>query len=166
MRKRQRRKPHVTQRHKARSVGNAISIAPVPGSRSHRREVIGAGDLGAFQRFFQEGSPQMLLPQSCRLPGQRCGQHRCLRSAVVSTAACTNSMRTELRRIATERCAMTPARHCETERFAGLSSWTPPGSPRGVREADTGAQGHMSKDRTDRSLSDAYEEAPNAEACT
>ena len=51
------------------------------------REVIGAGDLGAFQRFFQEGSFQMLLPQSCRLPGQRCGQHRCLRSAVVSTAS-------------------------------------------------------------------------------
>ena len=87
MRKRQQRKPHVTQRHKARSVGNAISIAPVPGSRSHRREVIGAGDLGAFQRFFQAGSYQMLLPQSCRLPGQRCGQHRCLRSAVVSTAS-------------------------------------------------------------------------------
>ena len=73
-------------------------------------------------------------------------------------------MRTELRRIATERCAMSPARHCETERFAGLSSWTPPGSPRGVREADTGAQGHMSKDRTDPNLSDAYEEAPHAEA--
>ena len=151
------------------------------------REVIGAGDLGAFQRFFQEGSFQMLLPLSCRLPGQSCGQHRCLRSAVVSTAACTNSMRTELRRIATERCAMTPARHCETERFAGLSSWTPPGSPRGVRgsppaglvillaavvrEADPGAQAPSTcrrccADRNDPSLSAAYDEAPNAEACT
>ena len=32
MRKRQKRKPHMTQRQKARSVGGAVSIEPVPGS--------------------------------------------------------------------------------------------------------------------------------------
>ena len=109
-----------------------------------------------------------LLTQSCRLPGQRCGQHRCLRSAVVSTASLAElrfpvRLRQDLREAFADR--RLPAWSYCSRPWCAKRTQGPKPQVLLVDAARTGTtpvfQPHMTK-RQMRRL--AHEEAPKTEA--